>query len=232
MVTSSHCTQDVNVYGWGAYIGAAVQQPNIGPWYNRNRHRIGLEVRDPHFYHGWLCDPNQATEGCRWSDAALVELTTSDWDFAGISRPVERIFLPAIWGSLNINSPFPRMSSLVDTWWQGDQLDKVGRTTGWTSGTVVSTCRTVYLQSARGTYGFICSGVVEAGGGTGDSGAPVFQFTPSSTHLAGILFAITPTRYEHLHGEWQYTGPEFIFSRWEEVNWELGSGGLIATGNP
>lgn len=232
-VMNSHCTQEVDTYGWGGYIGAVIHQPNIGPWYDRNRHRIGTEVSDPAFYHdGYWCDPNQASRGCRWSDAALVESTTSDWDFAGIARTVNRIFLPSWSGSLDINGTFPRIG-LNDTYWAGDQLDKVGRTTGWTSGTVESTCRTVYLASNQGTYGFICSGVVQAGGGTGDSGSPVFQYTSSSAHLAGIMFAIYTSRQEYLHGEWAFTGERFIFSRWEEVDWELGwAYPLVATGNP
>jgi hypothetical protein len=231
MVVNSHCTQDVNAYGWGGYIGAILHQPNTGPWYDRNRHQIGKEVNDPAFYQQWGCDPNQASHGCRWSDAALVELSTSDWDFGGISRPTQQVFLPTINGSLNINSTFPRLG-LVDTYWQGDQLDKVGRTTGWTSGTVVNTCRTEYLWSNVGTFGFICSGIVTAGAGRGDSGSPVFQYTPTSTHLAGILYGGRISQAIQIEGEWVEVGSEYFFSRWDEVNYELGWYGLTVAGNP
>jgi hypothetical protein len=231
-VLNSHCTQDVDAYGWGGWTGAAIHQPNQGPWYNRNANRIGTEVSDPAFYQGYWCDPNQASGGCRWSDAALVENSNTDWDFAGIARPINRVFLPSYVGSLDINGTFPRIG-MNDTWWTGDQLDKVGRTTGWTSGTVETTCRTVYLTSNQGSYGFICSGVVQAGGGSGDSGSPVFQFTSTSAHLAGIMFGIYASRQENLYGEWPLTGERFIFSRWEEVDWELGwYGPLTAGGNP
>jgi hypothetical protein len=46
------------------------------------------------------------------------------------------------------------------------------------------------------------------------------------------MFAITPSHWEYLHGEWQIVGREFIFSRWDEVNYELGYYGLTVAGNP
>ncbi|MBA4158177.1 MAG: hypothetical protein H0X65_11960 [Gemmatimonadetes bacterium] len=225
MVTNSHCTQDQDVHGLGGYIGAIIHQPNIGPWYARNRNTIGTDVRDPHFTQQWWCDSNQARRGCRWSEAALVEINTSDsWDHGGIARPVERVFLPTVVGSLAINSHNARigLSSTTDNIFQGDVLDKVGRTTGWTAGTVVSSCRHVYLPTGVGTYGLLCSGVVDAGVGRGDSGSPVFVTTPDGkNHLAGILFAGLINAFTGL-------GEQFYYSRWQDVNWELGEGNLAA----
>lgn len=100
------------------------------------------------------------------------------------------------------------------------------------SGTVVNTCRTEYLASAVGTYGFLCSGIVSAGAGQGDSGSPVFQFTSTSTHLAGILYGGRVNQWIEVEGELVKAGEEYFFSQWDHVDRELGGYELTVAGNP
>ena len=72
----------------------------------------------------------------------------------------------------------------------GETLNKVGRTTGWTRGTVSATCVNTNVAGTNITQ--LCQGFVNAGVAGGDSGSPVFRVTnaPASgdVRLYGILW--------------------------------------------
>lgn len=219
MIVNSHCTQvDRAIGGW---VGAEIHQSHWGPWYDRNANRIGVEIQDPSLRSDlWGCPSGHV---CRYSDAALVEIYTNEsWDHGGIARPVSRTLLPQIEGSKTISSSNPRfqIAEPLSELLVGDVVEKVGARTGWTAGTVISTCRTVSPPpDASGiVFSLLCSGAVQAGVGAGDSGSPVFwQSSANGGHyFVGILFAglINPATG---------LGQEYYFSKWQLVDSELGS---------
>jgi hypothetical protein len=213
MVVNSHCTQP----GLGGYVGAHIHQHELGPWWDRDAHKIGVEEQDPAFTTDkWGCPSGYL---CRYSDAALVRITTGDnWNHGGIARPIERVTLPTISGSKTIDSGSPsfQLAGVLSELLVGDVVEKVGARTGWTGGVVESTCRTVTMVEDGTAYAVLCSGVVDAGGGGGDSGAPVFWRSPQGgNYLVGILYAVA----RHPGSDF---GSEYAFSNWSYVDYELG----------
>lgn len=91
-------------------------------------------------------------------------------------------------------------------------IHKVGRTTGWTSGTVTNTCTNVSVSGTNITL--LCQTIVQRSGsvivGGGDSGSPVFTGTSNVT-LRGILWGGSGS------------GDMFVFSPLKNVQDELGS---------
>lgn len=74
--------------------------------------------------------------------------------------------------------------------WENETLEKVGRTTGWSSGSVEDTC-TDYSSSISGEPDWtkLCSDRVDFAIQGGDSGSPVFYWKPDGTvELRGIVF--------------------------------------------
>jgi hypothetical protein len=67
-------------------------------------------------------------------------------------------------------------------------VHKVGRTTGWTRGSVGATCVNVNVSGSNITQ--LCQTLVSARVGGGDSGSPVFrrQGSGSNVTLVGILW--------------------------------------------
>ena len=73
----------------------------------------------------------------------------------------------------------------------GQQVHKIGRTTGWTRGSVRGTCVNTNVDGTNITQ--LCQTWVSARAGPGDSGSPVFrrQGTGSNVTLLGILWGGT-----------------------------------------
>jgi hypothetical protein len=124
-------------------------------------------------------------------------------------------YLPTIYGTLNVdlqNWTF-EMTGILSDLFIGDVVNKVGRTTGWTVGTVQSTCQNIFF----GGRGYLCSGVVNAGAGHGDSGSPVFWTTSAGQHrLVGMLFGGLVNAGDNIAGNTYY------FSNWHYIDYELG----------
>jgi hypothetical protein len=211
MVVNSHCTQNGSV---GGLIGADMYQAWVG-----TGNFFGTEVSDPPYTSTTFGCP--AGGLCRYSDAALVQdASNASWEIAAIARPLgPPTLLPAIYGSLTIDAANPKftLTNVLQDLFVGDTLHKVGRTTGWTTGVVVSTCRDITI----GGYTRLCSGVVSAGAGHGDSGSPVFfQAGTGAYLLTGLLFG-------GLVGPDGVAGSEYDFSNWRWVNYELGITGSL-----
>lgn len=210
MVVNSHCTQNGSV---GGLIGAEIDQPSVSA-----ANEFGIEVSDPPFESTTFGCPTGGL--CRYSDAALVRDTpTVSWQIAAIARPVAPALLPTIYGSLTIDAANPKftLTNVLQDLFIGDTLHKVGRTTGWTTGVVVSTCRDITIDG----YTRLCSGVVSAGAGHGDSGSPVFfESSTGAYSLAGLLFG-------GVIGSDGIAGSEYDFSNWRWVDYELGITGPL-----
>jgi hypothetical protein len=72
----------------------------------------------------------------------------------------------------------------------GDVLNKVGRTSGWTSGSVSQTCIDTGVSGTSPPIAMLCQDRVVAYSAGGDSGSPVFERigTGNNVRLVGILW--------------------------------------------
>lgn len=212
MLVNSHCTPPQG----GPTVGTSIWQPKVPTWeYQRGKYQVGEEIQDP----DWRTDVYGCAPGnvCRYSDAALIAFRYADrdWDLGGVMRTRSPATLPTIYGTLEIdvqNWSF-EMTGIVSDLFTGDVINKVGRTTGWTIGTLESSCRNIFF----GGRGYLCSGVVKAGGGKGDSGSPVFWTTSAGQHrLVGMLFGGLVNAGDDIAGDTYY------FSNWRYIDYELG----------
>lgn len=208
MIMNSHCTQDAGYYGLGGMpSGAATvyQGPSVV-----SSNQIGTETTDPAFGSPAGC-PSNAT--CRRSDAALVQITTSD---ASVLGGVE-----GTTGGPNYNTLSG--PTTIDPAWHidmvgtitpivGDSVEKVGRVSGWTGGEVGDVCYDYEYLYSFGRNMVLCSVGVFAGVQDGDSGAPVFFYYGNEYWFDGILFGATAGH------------DQFFFAKWADVNAELGGG--------
>jgi hypothetical protein len=172
-VTNSHCTADRDQvtgtrYSQGDYHTAA----------------IATELADPP---STDAPPCPAGRKCRFSDASFAK-----WDAAAsgglraVARPTGKgtdagslVVRP---GTLRFTITKTAPPALV-----GQTVNKIGRTTGWTSGKVVATCADANVGGT--TYTVLCQNFVQAGVGGGDSGSPVFSYsTGTAVTLLGILW--------------------------------------------
>ena len=191
-ITNSHCT-DVQ--------GGVEDTPYWQPTQGGAAARIATEVADPRYTSGSGCPSGRR---CRRSDAARAVYADAT------KSPLGRIARTtgANNGALTIEGNFTitgEGSPVV-----GQVVSKVGRTTGWTRGSVTATCVHVNVSGTNITQ--LCQTLVSAGVGSGDSGSPVFrqQGTGNNVTLLGIL--------------WGGSGSEtFVFSPMSNIEAELGA---------
>ena len=99
--------------------------------------------------------------------------------------------------------------------WVGKELDKVGRSSGWTFGRVIATC--VDFFEVGGIRTLLCQDILESVDGSvivspGDSGAAIFKWRSSGeVDLNGILWGGT------------ISGTQLIFSPFRSIEWENGN---------
>jgi hypothetical protein len=190
-VTASHCT---NVQG--GTEGTVYYQPlqSVDPV------SIGTEVDDPVYFRGSGCPRKRV---CRYSDAARAAYATGiSFTLGGIAQTSGPNN-----GSLAIAGGF-RITAEGDAV-VGDVVNKVGRTTGWTQGTVTNTCVNTGVSGTKIVQ--LCQTFVSAGVGPGDSGSDVFGLTGgSSVRLLGILWGGNSG------------GTQFVYSPITNVERELG----------
>lgn len=192
--TASHCS--------GTYLGTDQTT------YYQGGVQIGVERWDPPFFtdaQQELCPPYRR---CRWSDVTFVAYDAGvDRKQGFIAQTFYRGFGPFVTGSLEINPTAPEFG-LTQTVSPaiGLYLDKIGGFSGWTSGSVVATCRDYHT----GDVSILCQDEVDAYGDGGDSGSPVFQMTgPSTAALAGIVWYKT-------------TDGRFVFSNLTQIARDMG----------
>jgi hypothetical protein len=143
---------------------------------------VADEVADPPYfscqYTGYLC---------RYSDAALAQYRDE----------FEEVKLGLIYQTTGVDNnslvtaeknftitderQFPIM---------GEVLDKVGRTTGWTRGTVIGTCVDTGVSGTNPPVAMLCQDHVTTKSAGGDSGSPIFRPDGVKEHvtLYGILW--------------------------------------------
>ena len=160
-----------------------------GTVYSQGGTRIATEKYDPPFFTHATYAACPAGYNCRHSDVTFAQYDSgTDGSHGTIAQTTSRGF-----GDWNAGSTTLATSNFTATGTAlnpvvGDYRDKVGRTTGWTSGQVSHTCTDYYIS---GHY-TLCQDQVEAYADGGDSGSPVFQYlNTSSVAFGGIVWAKT-----------------------------------------
>ena len=197
-VTASHCSDSQ-----GKTDGTAYFQPtsSIDPT------PIAFEADDPSYLKGGACSRGKK---CRFSDAtrALYEQgVASNGEIAKTSGPNNGSL--DIVGALDVAS----QDNSTTVFAPGVEVNKVGRTTGWTQGNVVASCATVNVFGSN--IQLFCQTIVSRAGATiisgGDSGSNAFRITGANTaELIGVV--------------WGSSGSStFVFSPLSGVVAELGA---------
>lgn len=173
-VTNSHCTSTY----WG-YDGAYFSQ-------HLNPNTVGREVRDPGgFGCGFLW-----LWRCRYSDAALVQVTNATVAQGQIARTTGWAYGYGPSGSITVTTPALNITSVQNYPYMGQIVDKIGRTSGWTYGPVRRTCVTT---SVGGWKRLLCQYFAYYTSIPGDSGSPVFVYYGSNVALTGLNWGHSPS---------------------------------------
>jgi hypothetical protein len=179
-LTNSHCTAQR-----GTVTGQAFNNPRTGP-------KLGDESVDPNYF---TCGFFQ-NSACRYSDAAFV-------DFDSGINGIRKIAQTQSWASPNSGSATLNLnhgsSSLdlrgYDTFpVDGEMVDKVGRTTGWTYGYVNRTCYNTRVGNGSGGRARLngnlllmkCQYRANYTSNSGDSGSPIFHWHGNEVTIMGI----------------------------------------------
>lgn len=195
-VTASHCSNSQ-----GAVDGTSYYQPlNQVP-----ADLIGTEIADPPYVRNAEGCPKGRK--CRRSDANFSRYAGSR------TLAIGKIARTTGLGSLTIDLSNPTFSINGEGVASDRQaVDKVGRTTGWTRGTVSNTCVNTGVQGS--SIVLICQTFVSGNGiivGSGDSGSPAFRDGSNGVTLVGILWGGNSS------------GTQFVYSPMENIEDELGA---------
>ena len=146
---------------------------------------IATEIADPPYFTGSPCP---AGNKCRYSDSSFAQYngnSTKLGSFRTLAHPSAR---GPYQGSITLKPAGSRFTIAgVGSAAQGQIVNKIGVTTGWTYGQVVATCADINITGS--TYTLLCQNIVTAGADHGDSGSPVFAWTKgNNVTLLGILW--------------------------------------------
>ncbi len=173
-LTNSHCTSVMGAVDYRNFYNPVLHSTN----------RVGVEVKDPPFLTGGACPSGFQ---CRYSDAAVVTYYEATGQIGKLARTTQRSTTSS--GAKTINTASPRIDVVNTFDWPyiGETLDKVGVTSGWTTGQVFESCTDMNAGNGKWLW---CQYKVAAGAWYGDSGSPVFYYYPNQNWatLAGILW--------------------------------------------
>jgi len=182
--TAGHCSP--GLLGDGTTGGVIYQAEGAAS------QRIGTVLINPEWN---VLSPNCAVPRCTQVDAMYVEFDSSQ----NYSSRVARMTGLANYGFSHLvygtrDGWFTNVNLSLSSSWVGMDVDKVGRTTGWSRGDLNRTCVHITVNSATANaYTVLCSDEVKgAYAGRGDSGAPVFighDDSDSQLNALGIQFA-------------------------------------------
>ena len=193
MITASHCTNTQ---------GGVEDTPYWQPLQTAAPTQIAVEVADPEYTRNGPGCPRGRR--CRRSDAARAVYLNGVSGALGVIARTSAANNGSleITGSFSITTDDANNSTAV-----GTTVSKVGRTTGWTSGTMTNKCVNTGVSGTNIVQ--LCQNFVTAGVAGGDSGSDVFVVTgTSSVKLLGVL--------------WGGGGGQFVFSPLQNVIQELG----------
>jgi hypothetical protein len=182
ILTASHCS--------------ATEAAVDGTVYQQISEAVATETVDPPFIIGGACPSGRR---CRFSDSSFAALTPGitalrgqvATDLSGITLPPGEPFLgPFSFGMTGSQDPF-----------EGENVNKVGRTTGFTSGEVTDTCVDSDVgddQNNDTGKTMFCQDIADVASGSGDSGSAVWVegsdlfADPYPATLSGILWGGLP----------------------------------------
>jgi hypothetical protein len=178
-VTAAHCTRNL-----GGVDGTPYWQPTGTTPNTTDPNFIGTEVHEAPFF-GAPIGGCPVGRQCRRCDAAGIRYAP------GIDNAFGRIYRTSTGVNIDPMVPTYEIVAVKPFPFVGDQMYKVGRTTGTTQGVVTNTC--VNLSVAGTNIVYLCQDIVAGAPqivGGGDSGAPVFQPEPNvnGVRLAGLLW--------------------------------------------
>lgn len=200
-ITNSHCTNTQ-----GGTEGTQYYQPLSSV----NGTVIATEAADPAYTAGDGCSSGKV---CRFADASRALYSAGTESSRGVIAKTTGVNT----GSLTTAGNFTITAQDNSTTNYSGTVNKVGRTTGWTAGTITNTCATINVSQSN--VQLRCQTIVTNNGaaivGSGDSGSPVFRITSGdNVTLLGIL--------------WGGSGSNtFIFSPLKNIQDELGA--VVAT---
>jgi hypothetical protein len=193
-ITNSHCS---------GTQGGVQSTPYWQPLQSVAGTQIATEVEDPAYTSGGGCPAGRV---CRRSDASRAQyINNTQFALGKIARTQNSKN-----GSLNIVGDFTITAADdgTDNFPIGITLNKVGRTTGWSSGKVTQTCVNTGVSGTNIVQ--FCQTFVRAKVNSGDSGSPTFLITSgNNVTLVGIL--------------WGGGGGSFVFSPLKNIEAELGN---------
>jgi hypothetical protein len=194
-VTNSHCTDRQ-----GGVEDTRYFQP-LSPA------AVATEIADPTYQRNIPGCPRGRR--CRFSDSSFADYDSDSLGSLGhIARTTARDNLN---GSITIDDANPTFAvNATAAAVAGQDINKIGRTTGWTHGIVDQTCTDVGVSGTN--IVLLCQDLVNAGVGGGDSGSPVFTWNGGSTvTLNGILWGGNSA------------GTLFVYSPFANIQGELGA---------
>ncbi|GAB4190121.1 MAG: hypothetical protein Tsb002_17850 [Wenzhouxiangellaceae bacterium] len=169
MVTNSHC--DVDGRAGGGNNGTGYGQPFSTP-------HFAVESVDPNTFSGGACPSGRV---CRHSDSLFARHISGAKPllFGKIAKTNS-----VNTGSLTYATDFT-ITGKNATVSVGQVVNKVGRTTGWSSGGITRTCAN--LNVAGSSITLLCQNQASYNSAGGDSGSPVFRITSgNNVTLVGI----------------------------------------------
>ena len=160
-ITNSHCSRVQG--GTEGTVYYQVADPD----------RIAVEVADPPYVSGSNsgCPPGRF---CRYSDALFARYDYNEPPFGDLGSVARTTSRGSATGSLTVASILFDVTRVDIFPTVGTQVNKIGRTTGWTYGRVLRSCLDVNPSSSNVTL--LCQHAVTAGNLPGDSGSPVFRW--------------------------------------------------------
>ena len=173
-ITASHCT-----YNFGNYADMTPFNQHVG-----STNEIGVEVADGGVGECPIEIQIQGPGECRFSDAAFIGyLNPSDAQVGYVARTItpDETFLD-MRSTIDANHPrFAVAGASMRRLPVGTGIYKMGKTTGWTSGTVTTTCVDYYRPQRNVWLRCNSGGNYDSAGG--DSGGLIFTWDGSSTSI-------------------------------------------------
>ena len=191
---------------------------------------IGEVLLNPLWQEADISGRCQGIARCSLADAMFVKKIGPRPDYPWIASTKLR-GTNNQWGSIDETSAWRQD---VDTFpvgvepWPGMKIDKIGRTTGWTQGTLVHTCVSAADRTSSPTHTAVwCAAQVDSSSiGQGDSGGPVFFDNHTKVFAVGIVFGaangfmpLNNTRENFCGVPYQCS---YYYSQWEGIRIHLG----------
>lgn len=199
-ITASHCSSTPFVYASTMFY-----QPTVSTMYD-----IANEWDNP--FPSTTLGGCVSGRTCRWSDTLFAIYFSSERSSANAANSIAE----TTWwnygaaGSITETNDYLTITGEVSSTPTNEWLDKIGRTSGWTYGTVQNTCvdlKSDYIDYAGREIWLLCNEVTDIYSHYGDSGSPIFKWlNEDEVEWAGILWG----------------GPENVFTTtYHASNWNV-----------